>query len=271
MVISVEPPHPPFEAPKDLQAAWEGREIRLPPNFAAETEEQRTRFLLERRRYYAMVENLDWNVGRIVSFLKERGLADETVVVFLSDHGELGGAHGLRSKQWPYEESVGIPLIVRDPRSGHRAGAVIEDPVCTEDLFPTFLGLAGLSHRNTLPGSDLTELIRGGADRLPRDGVMLEFVAELRQNQPFYDEVWRGFRTAYGKYTVKGNNLGGRPWQFFDLRSDPWETKNLVDDPAWRDEAARHHGLLVQRMVETEDHFVLDAAFGCGAVNAWKA
>ncbi|MDA0747634.1 MAG: sulfatase-like hydrolase/transferase, partial [bacterium] len=110
MVISVEPPHDPFEAPEELQKAWEAREITLPPNFEAEDEAQRDKFLLDRKRYYAMVENLDANVGRMKVFLEEQGLAENTVVLFISDHGELGGSHGLRGKQWPYEESLGVPV-----------------------------------------------------------------------------------------------------------------------------------------------------------------
>ncbi|MCZ6632581.1 MAG: sulfatase [bacterium] len=268
MVISVEPPHPPFEAPEDLQAAWEGREIQLPSNFEAEDESQRERFILERQRYYAMVENLDDNVGRMMAFLERTGLLDNTVVVFTADHGELGGSHGLRSKQWPYEESVGVPLMVCGP--GVPEGAVLEDPTSTEDLFPTLLGLAGLKPKNELMGMDLTALMQGDCQGLEREGVMLEFVAELREGPPFYDKVWRGFRTSRYKYTVTGDNMAGRPWQFFDLEKDPGEAQNLVDDPAYRDEVVRHHRLLCERLVETEDHFVLSPAFGCAGVNVWE-
>ncbi|MYA76633.1 MAG: sulfatase-like hydrolase/transferase, partial [Gemmatimonadetes bacterium] len=141
MVISVEPPHDPFEAPEALQRSWEAMDIVLPPNVEAADAEAAERIMLNRKRYYAMVENLDWNMGRLGAFLLRTGLHSETVVLFLSDHGELGGAHGLRGKQWPYEESTGIPLIVADPRHPDRAGAVIGDPVSTEDLFPTILGL----------------------------------------------------------------------------------------------------------------------------------
>ena len=116
MVISVEPPHDPFEAPPDIQAAWEAREIELPPNFEAPDDAKREALVLDRKRYYAMVENLDANVKRMTDFLEAQGLAENTVVMFVSDHGELGGSHGLRGKQWPYEESVGVPAIVYDPR-----------------------------------------------------------------------------------------------------------------------------------------------------------
>ena len=270
MVISVEPPHPPFEAPADLQSAWESRELTLPDNFEATSEEQRQSFIQQRQRYYAMVENLDDNMGRLKDFLEQQGLADNTVVLFFADHGEFGGSHGLTSKQYPHEESVGIPLIVYDPRCRQRAGSAIADPTCTEDLFPTVLGLAGLTPANDVPGADLTPLIHGNIDRLERDGVMLEFVAELRQSQPFYDAVWRSFRTARYKYTVRGDNMGGGPWQFFDLDSDPGEMRNLIDDPAYADEIARHHRLLCQRLLETEDHFVLQPAFGSEGVNTWE-
>ena len=65
MIISVEPPHDPFEAPEDLQTAWENRDITLPDNFDVEDPEARARFILHRKRYNAMVENLDQNMGRL--------------------------------------------------------------------------------------------------------------------------------------------------------------------------------------------------------------
>ena len=271
MVISVEPPHDPFVAPKDVQSAWEARDIVLPKNFDVADPAERETIILNRKRYNAMVENLDANVGKMMAFLKAEGLLDDTVVVFLSDHGELAGAHGLRAKQWPYEESVGIPLMVWDPRIRERAGTVIKDPTCTEDLFPTLLGLAGLVPKNEVPGTNLTPLIHGDVDALEREGVLLEFVAELRERPPFFDEVWRGFRTRDYKYTVKGNNMGGKPWQFFDLKNDPGEMNNLVDDPNYRDLVGHHHRLLCERVIETEDHFVLLPAFGIEGINLWEA
>ncbi|MGY8825274.1 MAG: sulfatase family protein [Candidatus Latescibacterota bacterium] len=270
MVISVEPPHDPFEAPAEYQQAWEERDISLPPNFSAKDEAQREKFILERKRYNAMVENLDHNVGRLRTFLDTEGLTDNTVVVFLSDHGELGGAQGLGRKQWPYEESVGIPLIVCDPRVPERAGALVTAPTCTEDLFPTFLGLCGLAPKNALPGADLTPLVHGKEQKLEREGVQLEFVAELRQQVVFYDAVWRGFRSERFKYVVKGDKNASEPWLFFDLENDPYEMKNLVDDPAWDQEKARLHDLLRARIAETDDPFVLSPAWGCAGINVWQ-
>ena len=64
--------------------------------------------------------------------------------------------------------------------------------------------------------------------------------------------------------------MGGRPWQFFDLKNDPGEMNNLVDDPNYRDQVAHHHRLLCERMIETEDHFVLLPAFDSEGVNVWE-
>lgn len=262
MVLSVEAPHPPYEAPPELEQAWKGRDIQLPPNFEADSDEQREKLILQRQVYYAMVENLDGNVGRMRALLEAEGLADDTIVVFLADHGELLGAHGLVSKQRPLEESVGVPLIVHDPRQPERAGTVLADPTCTEDLFPTFLGLVGRAPRDELPGTDLSPLIRGETKRLERDGVLLEFVAELRPGQPFHDAVWRGFRSARYKYTVQGDKHGARPWQLFDLEKDPWEMTNLIDDEAYQLVAAQHHRWLRLRMEQTLDPLALAPAFG---------
>lgn len=266
-ILSIEPPHNPLEAPEALQRSWERRDIVLPPNFEARSAAERAQLMLARKRYYAMVENLDRNVGRLCAFLAQEDLAQNTVVLLFSDHGELGGSHGLRAKQWPYEESVGIPLIVNDPRHPECAGRRLPHPTCTEDLFPTLLGLAGLPPPATLPGLDLSPLIWGETDNLGRKGVMLQFVAELRPRMPFYDAVWRAFRTTRYKYTVLGDNHGGLPCQFFDLEADPYEQNNLVDEAVHFSEAARHHGMLRSRLEETNDHFVLLPAFGYEALN----
>lgn len=270
-VISVEPPHFPYEAPAELEAKWRDRPITVPPSFCARDQAERENFLARRRLYYAMVENLDQNVGRLRTWLGETGLDSNTLVVFFSDHGEMGGCHGLPTalKQYPYEESVGIPLIICDPGQPDRAGIRLPTPTCTEDLFPTLLGLCGLPSRQDLPGTDLAPLIRGEIGHLARPGVLLEYVAETRAGSPFHYETWRGFRSERFKYTVLGDVNGGTPWQFFDLQTDPFEMNNLVRDPAWTAEIARHHEWMRARMAETGDLYILKPAWGCDGLNLW--
>jgi arylsulfatase A-like enzyme len=243
----------------------------VPPSFHARDQEERERFLTLRRLYYAMVENLDMNVGRLQAWLEKTGLAQDTIVVFFSDHGEMGGCHGIPTlhKQYPYEESIGIPFIVHDPRCPERANLRLPTPTCTEDLFPTLLGLCGLEPANSLPGANLAPLIRNGDAGPDRPGVLLEYVAETRANSLFHVETWRGFRSERFKYTVLGDVNGGEPWQFFDLEADPHEMNNLIDDPAWEKEIRCHHGWMRDRMVETEDLYILKPAWGMEGLNIW--
>lgn len=268
-VLNVEPPHPLFTAPEAYLDRWKDRDLVLRDNVDLERDYRKrgphgTSLLDDMRVYYAMIENLDDNVGRLVAELRASGLLDSTTIVLSADHGELLGSHGAQSKQRPWEESIGIPLIVS--RGG---GRVIEDPVCTEDLFPTLLGLAGLAPRDPKPGLDLTSVVDGAATGLDRDGVLLEFVSELRDFMPFHEETWRGFRTGRYKYTVLGDAHGGRPWQFFDLVADPYEQTNLIDDPDHAEQVRSHHRLLRDRLVETHDHYVLAPAFGLPGLNEW--
>jgi arylsulfatase A-like enzyme len=273
-VLSVEPPHPLFTAPDEYLDRWRDRDIVLRDN--VDTDKQynqrgpHSKSLLDDIRvYYAMVENLDHNVGRLTQTLREQGLLENTTIVLTADHGELLGSHGLQAKQRPWEESAGIPLIVSGAAARGNLGAAVDDPVCTEDLFPTLLGVAGLSPRDPKPGVNLAPIVAGESDGVDRDGVLMEFVAELRPGMPFHEETWRGIRTRRYKYTVLGDAHGGKPWQFFDLATDPYEMNNLVDDPAHVEEVARHHGLLRQRLADTYDHYVLAPAFGHAGLNEW--
>lgn len=267
MILSVEPPHPPYEAPPDLIDAWLSRDLHLPANFmlpgsydpgsgprglpfAADQCEQ---VLRRRKIYYAMLENLDQNMGRLTHMLAQTGLDRNTIVIFLSDHGELGGAHALEEKQYPFEESCGIPLIAHGP--GVARNHHVHVPASSEDLFPTLLTLGGISLEPSLPGSDLSGLMRGEVAHLDRPGVMLEFVHEHRSAFPFCHRGYRGFRSQRYKYTALVDGKTGKltPWQFFDLQDDPLEMCNLIDQPEHVQEIRRHQQWLAERMRATAD------------------
>jgi len=282
-VLSVEPPHFPLEAPQTYTERWQDRELTLPPNFLYQdlcptpgtkvTDKDRETLLQNRRLYYAMIENLDDNVGRMQSFLRDHGLNDNTVVVLLADHGQMDGSHCEPSiiKDHPYEEAVGIPWIVRDPRISRQNGTV-DAPVQTEDIFPTLAGLAGISAPANLPGADLTEIIAGETDTLDRDGVLLEFVHDLRIGDfyPYHAVYWRGFRSDRFKYTVLGDaRTGGEPWQFYDLSADPYELSNLIDNPSYREQIAQHHAHLRAALIRSGDHYVLAPSYGHAGLNLW--
>ena len=157
LVLSLEAPHPPHQAPEEYLRRVSERGIQSRPNvrvappddgiqYPSSCRMPEDRLLDAQMGYYAQVENLDDNMGRLLTYLKDNGLLEDTVVLFFSDHGEFLGSHGLRSKQDPREESINIPFIVYDPRNPSRAGALLTDPICTEDIYVTPDRVIGAKH-----------------------------------------------------------------------------------------------------------------------------
>jgi arylsulfatase A-like enzyme len=264
LALSVEAPHPPHEAPEADLRRLRARRMRPRPNVRDAPPDDGAEYPRSSRAesfgmgiaeamaaYYAQVENLDANVGRLLQVLDDVQLADETVVMFFSDHGELLGSHGMRSKQDPREESINIPLLVAGPGC---QPARVDDVVCTEDLYPTTLGLAGLAARATgKPGLDLAPIIRGERAGTGREAVYLELVAEHRPGMLYHGQPWRGLRTRRHKYTV----LSGKPWHLFDLEDDPYEQHNLVGSPAHTPLLRQMHAHLSQLVEETADSYTM--------------
>jgi arylsulfatase A-like enzyme len=277
-VVSFSPPHHPYSAPEEYEERWRGRELELPENFMTEPEypvpvpdwgekawpKDRETVLKQLRSYYAMIQNADDNVGRMLQFLEEEGLADDTVVLFTSDHGEMGGAHALpmQGKSYPFEESTGIPLLVRDPWHAAVAGQVLHAPTCTEDFYPTLCGLAGLPACGRVPGTDLAPLIRGEVEALERPGVLLAATHDCRPGFTFHTEYYRAFRSERYLYATLGDAQGCEPWVFFDLQEDPCEMNNLLHSVEHREIIARHHGRLLAEMDRQEDNQSMKPAFG---------
>ena len=183
-----------------------------------------------------MTEVDDW-VGRILHRLDELGLAENTLVVFTSDHGEMLGEHGMCSKMVFYEGSMHIPLLMRLP-SAIPAGAVVSAPVSHRDLYATILDYCGQSGPPS-EGTSLRGLIEGkdsGKDRF----VVSEWNSTSCPNFIVCDGRWKLLRAP-----AEANSLNA----LYDLKNDPHEVNNLIGcNPDWekhRGEAERLKGLLV--------------------------
>ena len=211
--------------------------------------------------YSQAVENVDGNVGRLVDALERNGLWDDTIVMFFADHGELLGSHGTQGKQLPYQESVGIPFIVAGgPVTGDRHvanGRLVTTPVSIEDVFPTTLRLAGVAPEAHLPGMSLAPLLAvGHGDASPRDAllgrdaVFLEYVEEHRDSHKSIPP-WRAIRTERYCYSITTEG----PWMLFDLEDDPYEQKNLVNDPETASSRSELHERLMEHLAAIEDPF----------------
>lgn len=167
-----------------------------------------------KRLYAAMVSQVDDGVGRILQALKARGLYEDTMIVFTSDHGDMQGSHGLTNKGVPYELSAGIPLIVRCP--GGRRNCRTPLLVSGIDIFATAMALAGTD--NTGDGRSFLAYVQGRSDASVNDFIISE---SLIGQQP-----WRMIRT--GPYKLVVSCPDSAPLMLFNLDDDPGERRNLL-------------------------------------------
>ena len=175
-----------------------------------------------RRAYFANISYLDEKIGGIIDVLARCRMADNTIVVFVSDHGDMLGERGLWFKMSFFEGSARVPLMIAAPGLEPRR---VEAPVSTVDVAPTLADLAGVSMDEIMPwtdGESLLGLANGGSRDAP---VAIEYAAE-GSNAPLVS-------LRYGKW--KYNRCLLDPDQLFDLEADPRELNNLAGDDAHRE------------------------------------
>jgi arylsulfatase A-like enzyme len=222
-MISYGGPHFPHEtAPKDLQAHYPPGELQLRPNVPPRMQGPARR---ELQGYYAHCEAIDACVGELRQTLAENGLAENTLIVFTSDHGEMMGSQGVRpkQKQVPWNESAGVPFLIHGP--GIPKGQSTDFPLNTPDLFPTLAGLADVPVPDSVEGEDHSAILRG-AKPDPDHAALYMAVAPFMP-RPFRRE-YRALRTA--RYTYVRAIEG--PWLLYDNEQDPYQMNNRVNDPA---------------------------------------
>lgn len=219
MVLSIEPPHFPLDAP-DRFKRFEPANLSVRLNFV-DTPEHRNDLAM----YYAMIENLDWNIGRLRDALGALTGFEHLVTAYISDHGEYAGSHARsQRKEHPHEESVRIPAIIHYPGMIPAQGS-IDGLFSLVHLAPTLLGLSGLVAPAWMQGNDFSPHLRGQSMELPRE-VLLEMTGSPRWNLDFSD--WRGFVDGKIKYAFYETGFE----MLFDLEADPYEMNNLApQDP----------------------------------------
>ncbi|OGA09567.1 MAG: sulfatase [Betaproteobacteria bacterium RIFCSPLOWO2_02_64_14] len=189
--------------------------------------------------YYGMISLIDHNVGRILTALDDLGIAEDTLVVYTTDHGEMLGNHGLYLKgPTPYEDLLRVTMVARGP--GVAKGAAIAEPVSTLDLAATFYDAAGESAPRALQGRSLVRLLRGDAET--RDLAWSEWhVHPSRCGVPL---KLRTVRTRTHKCTFELESGAG---ELYDLANDPGEMNNLFDDPGYAAVRKELHAMMRAR------------------------
>ena len=186
-------------------------------------------FQAEMRSEYALISRSDLAVGQICQALKEQGLDDNTVIVQMSDNGSLDGAHALEGKWLMYEESIHVPLIIRDPRLPVSTRGRRQQMALNIDLAPTSLAMAGVPVPAGMQGTDLQPLLRDAAAQGREDWYYEHVYTPEPGRRPIPKcEGVRTERWKYIRYTEPQPPLE----QLFDLAADPREEKDLAHDPA---------------------------------------
>jgi len=229
-------PHPPWKARKDILKRYKGTGD-LPFNRLGEGRDTCDQYVQQyygnpselpdevvrraREVYFALVTEFDEYAGKILNCLEESGLAEDTVVFYFSDHGEMAGEHGMWGKVTLVESSARIPLIIRWPEK-FRAGARVDTPVSLVDLYPTFLEIAGIELPPPLytDGYSLMPLLTENNKDFSGGTVFCEFEGE-GWNHP------RAFLRE-GKYKYVYNHTADE--RLYDLDADPKEMKDLSKD-----------------------------------------
>lgn len=260
-------PHPPFdpclhywlqykdaEVPPPVYGDWSAEVESVPPGFRAATSVLSScdRFdaaLIAdvRRAYYALITQIDYNLGRLFARMRELGVLDNTLILFTSDHGDLLGDHHVGAKGVFLEGSAHVPMLMRVPEveaSGDVQGKVCDALVSPADIYTTCLSAAGVTPPDAyvVDGMDLREVATGERRRETFVGVSKQHYAVIR-----------------GQYKYTYCAAGGSEL-LFDLDADPYEQHDLAGDDAFAPVKAELREALVAELAEVRPEYLDDGA-----------
>ncbi len=220
-----------------------------------ETEAEIRQFIAE---YYGMITNIDGNIGRILNQLDALGIADNTMVVLVSDHGDMLGQNGhyCGIKCQAFRGAMHVPLIVRYPDrfKPQRTEALVDVGV---DMMPTLLDLCGIDAPEEMDGESYLKVLDGQATEA-RDEIMYQvFTQDDGQQTEFSPYAQRGIRTKDWLYVRHKD----RRVMLYDERADYHEQNNLVDDPAYASMMDEFDARLTAHMEATGDDWDMAADY----------
>jgi arylsulfatase A-like enzyme len=217
-------------------------------------ERKKAQYQIYMKKYLRCVKSVDDNIGRVLKFLDENGLADNTIISYTGDQGFYLGEHGMYDKRFMYEESLRMPFLVRYP-NGIKAGQKTDEIITNVDFAETFLDYAGVEIPADMQGRSLRPIMEGNT---PHDWPQAMYYRYWMHGAHFNIPGHYGVRTKdykliffYGKglgyshstrypsgdWQFEGNKIVDTDpyWEMYDLNKDPDELNNVYDDPAYAD------------------------------------
>ncbi|RXP44531.1 DUF4976 domain-containing protein [Lutibacter sp. HS1-25] len=226
-------------------------EIVQPKNMTAE-EGRKWRYQTYIKDYLACVKSVDDNIGRVLNYLKENNLEENTVIVLTSDQGFYLGDHGFFDKRFIYEESLRMPFMVKYPNKV-KAGSVSEDIITNIDFAPTLLELAGIKTTQKMQGTSFVPVLEGKTPKDWQDGMYYHYY-----EFPFWHHVQPHYGIRTQKYTLAHFYYNIDVWELYDLEKDPNQLNNVYNDPNYADIVVELNAKLKNLMVKFEDNKTLE-------------
>ncbi|AWB68941.1 sulfatase [Saccharobesus litoralis] len=223
-------------------------------NWPNMTEREKTIWKYQRymQDYLATISSVDDNIGRVLDYLDEAGLADNTIVVYTSDQGFYLGEHGWYDKRFAYQESMKTPLVIRWPQK-IKPGQVSDELVQNLDYAQTFLDAAGLKQPEDMQGQSFLPLLTGQTHKWQREGVYYHYY-----EFPGAHAVKRHYAIMTKRYKLIHFYHDVDEWELYDLQRDPKEVNNVYHDASYRDQLAKLKQQLRDLRIQYKDSPELD-------------
>lgn len=226
-------------------------------NWPKMNDEEKMRWKYQRymQDYLGSISSVDDNVGRVLDYLDESGLAENTIVVYTSDQGFYLGEHGWYDKRFIYDESFKTPLLIRWPHV-IQPGTTNEQMVQNLDFAQTFLEAAGITAPDDMQGESLIPLLKGNDQMWTREAVYYHYY-----EYPAVHMVKRHYGIVTMEYKLAHFYDDVDEWELYDRKKDPQELNNVYDDPAYAEVVEKLTKDLADLRVLYQDSEELDQQF----------
>lgn len=226
-------------------------------NWTQKTTEEKMRWKYQRymQDYLACISSVDDNVGRVLDYLEENGLAENTIVIYTSDQGFYLGEHGWFDKRFIYNESFKTPLLVRWPNKV-KPGTVENEMVQNLDFAQTLLEAAGIEAPNDMQGESIMPLLLGEKEKWTREAVYYHYYEypSVHMVKRHYGLVSKEFKLIHFYYDVD-------EWELYDRKNDPNELNNVYNDPKYAEIVKELRVKLKDLRVQYKDSPELDQKY----------
>ncbi|WP_439130890.1 sulfatase family protein [Polaribacter sp.] len=212
-----------------------GQTVSLDKNLSAE-KLQEEKYQIYIKDYLATIKSVDDNIGRVLTYLKENGLEENTIIIYASDQGFFLGEHGWFDKRFMYEESLRMPFVIKYPNV-IKPNTVVDDVISNIDIAPTVLELAGVKIPDEIQGKSFFSNLKGNTPKDWRQSMYYHYYEYPKWHhvQPHYGIRTDRYKLIHFYYDVD-------VWELYDLENDPSEMNNLID--------SNEHATLISKLKE---------------------